>query len=199
MQLYPYDVPEGAHPLAWTLYGHGLDSATINRLCRHLYDNLGVRLHLPEPRDVTMGWAVDWALDPGDRDIAHVGHKLDIGLGFDTAVTIIDGALPPGIRLEAHTGRLAGVFKQAGLYRATFRLAPRIKYDPLGGPGGPDTAGKWIPLDQPRYTPPAADPAPARDLSAMTPQELEALIVKAQQAQRAGLIRDADKEPSGGD
>lgn len=191
MKLYPYDVPEGVHPYAWVFYGFGLDAATINLLARHLFDQLGARLETPEPREVTLAWAVDWPLDVSARDVVSVGDDLDVGVGFDTAVTITDGALPPGIRIVPHTGRLVGTFKKAGLYSVTFRLAPKIKYDPLGGPGGPDTAGTWIPLDQPRQIPPSGD-APAAPLEDMTPQELEDFIVRAQAAQRAIYIRAAE-------
>ena len=136
MKLYPYDVPKGSHPYAWVFYGFGLDAATINLLCRHLFDQLGARLETPDAREVTLAWAVDWPLDVSARDVVSVGDDLDVGVGFDTAVTIIDGALPPGIRLVPHTGRLVGRFKQAGLYSVTLRLAPKVKYDPLGGAGG---------------------------------------------------------------
>lgn len=196
MNLYPFDVPEGAHPLAWVFYGFGLDAPTINLLCRHVFDQLGARLQTPEPREVTLAWAVDWPLDVSARDVVSVGDDLDVGVGFDTAVTIIDGALPPGIRLVPHTGRLVGAFKQPGLYSVTVRLAPKIKYDPLGGAGGPDTAGAWIPLEQQRQTPPAGD-APTTPLEDMTPQELEELVVRAQAAQRAQFIRAAEEAGGG--
>lgn len=197
MKLYPYDVPKRAHPYAWVFYGFGLDTATINLLCRHLFDQLGARLETPDAREVTLAWAVDWPLDVSARDVVSVGDDLDVGVGFDTAVTIIDGALPPGIRLVPHTGRLVGTFKQAGLYSVTFRLAPKVKYDPLGGPGGPDTAGVWIPIEQPRQTPPAGD-APTTPLEDMPPQELEELIQRAQAAQRAQFIRAAEQAAGDG-
>ena len=198
MKLYPFDVPEGAHPLAWVFYGFGLDSATINLLARHVFDQVGARLQTPEPREVTLAWAVDWPLDVSARDVVSVGDDLDVGVGFDTAVTITDGALPPGIRLVPHTGRLVGTFRQAGLYSVTFRLAPKIKYDPLGGGGGPDTAGVWIPLEQSRQTPTAGS-APTVPLEDMSPQELEDFIVRAQAAQRAQFIRAAEQAGDGGD
>ncbi|WCZ37861.1 hypothetical protein CJEDD_01170 [Corynebacterium jeddahense] len=191
MKLYPFDVPEGAHPLSWVFYGFGLDATTINQLCRHLFDDLGARLETPEPREVTLAWAVDWPLDVSAREVVSVGDDLDEGVGFDTAVTLTSGALPPGIRLVPHTGRLVGTFKQAGLYQATFRLGPKLKYDPLGGPGGPGAAGKWIPIDQPRQTPPTGA-APARQLEDMDLQELEDVIVRAQAAQRAKAIHLAE-------
>lgn len=196
MKLYPFSIPEGAHPLAWVFYGFGLDAASINQLCRHVFDHLGARLQTPESREVTLAWAVDWPLDVSARDVVSVGDDLDVGVGFDTAVTVVDGALPPGIHLVEHTGRLVGTFKQEGLYQVTFRLAPKIKYDPLGGPGGPNTAGKWIPLDQPRKTPPAGDP-PARRLEDMDLHELDEIIVRAQAAQRAKTIQAAEGDDGG--
>lgn len=196
MKIYPFDVPEGAHPLAWALYGFGLDAPMINKLCEHLFDQLGARLATPEPREITLAWAVDWPLDAEGRDVVSVGDELDEALGVDTAAMLIDGALPPGIRIIGHTGRLAGTFTKPGLYRATVRLAPKVKYDPLGGPGGPDTAGKWIPIDHPRQTPPAGD-APARQLEDMDLHELEDVIVRARAAQRAKTIWLAERGTDG--
>ena len=196
MKIYPFATPEGAHPLAWTLYGFGLDAATINKLCEHLFDQLGARLATPEPREVTLSWAVDWPLDVDSHERVSVRDELNAPLGFATAATLIDGALPPGIRIIGHTGRLAGTFSKPGLYTATFRLAPKVKYDPLGGPGGPDTAGKWIPLDQPRQTPPAGE-APVRQIEDMDLHELEDVIIRAKAAQRAKAIWLAERGTGG--
>lgn len=194
MKLYPYDMPDGIHPLAWTLLGFGLDADTINKLAAHLYDKLGVRLAPDVCGEYTYRWQVSWPRPcPEGRMAVSLGDtcKIQVPGGDLTAVEVVAGALPKGIRLEKHTGKLVGEYGAAGLYEATVRVGPTIKYDPLGSAGGPDNVDRWIPVSQTRMVPEPA-PEPTKPLSDYSPQELELLIVQAQEAQRAKLIKEAD-------
>lgn len=195
MKLYPYDVPAGTHPMAWTLLGFGLDPTLAHRLAAHLFDKLGVRLDEDfEPVEHTLSWQVSWPRPcPDGRMAVTLGDVCDIEVpsGDRAAVHIVGGALPKGVTLEKHTGRITGTYAAAGVYEVTIRVGPLIKYDPMGSAGGPDNVGRWIPIDQPRMMPEAA-PEPVKPLTEYTPQELEAFIVQAQEAQRALLIKEAE-------
>jgi len=193
MKLYPFDMPDGIHPLAWTLLGFGLDAEVIDKIARHLFDDLGARLTFVEPQEVTYSWQVSWPRPAKDGRVAvSIGDDLELQIpgGDRSAVQIISGGLPPGIRLEKHTGRLVGSFESAGLYSCTIHIGPAVKYDPLGGDGSPQSVGRWIPVDQDRYKPEVA--VPDKDLSELSPLELDELIVQVQAAQRAKLIKEAD-------
>lgn len=194
VRLYPFDLPDGVHPMGWAMLGHGLTVEQINAICVVLFDRLGARLHeVTDHEEQVFSWAVDWALDPGGRTPASVGDEVDILVpgGDRTAVQVTGGALPPGVRLEKHTGRLVGAFARPGLYSVTVTVGAQVKYDPLGTPGGPQNVGEWIPIDKPRHAPTPA-PQPQATLADMSPQELEELIVQAQQAQRARLIAEGE-------
>ncbi|APT92689.1 hypothetical protein CPHO_07040 [Corynebacterium phocae] len=188
-------MPEGVHPLAWTLLGFGLDSDVLDSLARHLFDNLGCRFNPPEEPEITrFDWAVSYPLDPGERIVAAVGDDVDVLVpgGDRAAVSITSGALPPGIRLEKSTGRLVGAFTDPGLYSVTVTVFPTVKWDPMGGPGGPDSAGKWIPVETPRFVP-EVEPVPdTARLDELSDDELEAVIVAARRAQAAKTIRAAE-------
>lgn len=194
MKLYPFELPEGIHPLAWTLLGFGLDVDDINRIASHLYENLGLRLDDATDITTTYAWQVSWPRPANEgRMVASIGETLDMPVpgGDTTAVRIVDGALPPGITLDRVTGRIVGTFTTAGLFQVSIRARPAVKYDPLGGDGSPASAGQWIPVDQPRQVVGVA-PAPSKAIAEMTPQELEQLAVEIQRAQRARLIKEAD-------
>ena len=190
MKIYPFDIPEGVHPMVVPLLGHGLSGEQIKGICK-TFDGLGIRFHDCQPREVTYSWAVSWPRDPGERTPVEVGDSLDLQVSALHAVHIAAGALPPGIRLEKHSGKLVGTFTKTGLYSVTLTIGPVIKYDTLGSPGGVEDPGQWIPINQPRVLP---EPAPVPEtLDSLSPQELEQLIVNAQNTQRAKLIQEADR------
>lgn len=187
MKIYPFQVPEDAHPLAFLFLGFGLDVRVINVLCRHLFDVVGVRFQEKEPVDVAFRYAVSQQIVPAGFESVDVGDILDVRVegGDVTAVRHIGGHLPPGIRLLKHNGRLSGRFATPGLYESTFRVGTGAKYDPLGGDGSPDSPGEWIPWEANRYQPePVAVPTSTDDLS---PAELEDLIVQMREVQAAKL------------
>lgn len=157
MDLYLHKIPSNMHPLAWTLLGFGLSAQSIQRLCVHLFDQLGARLDIPAVEEIVeLRWAVDWALDPGDRIPATVGEEVSMIVpGADrTGVRIIQGGLPPGLTLERHTGRISGAFAKPGLYAVKLAVGPAVKFDGLGGNGTPDEPGAWIPISAERHRPP---------------------------------------------
>ncbi len=41
MKLYPFRMPENVHPYAWVLLGFGLPGELLDKLARHLFDDLG--------------------------------------------------------------------------------------------------------------------------------------------------------------
>ena len=152
MKLYPFDVPQGFHPNIWWVLGFGLSPDQANQLTRHLSDDLGLRLC--EDRDeVTFSWAVGLVGDWPDRCSANIGDVVDIVVSDRGAVRVSGGALPPGVRLEKHTGKLVGALTHSGLYSVTLTIGPVVKYDPLGSPGGPGDPGAWIPIGQPPQAP----------------------------------------------
>lgn len=152
MKLYPYDLPAGVHPNMWWLLGLGLTKEQMGRVIRHLCDDLGVRLDTTRG-EVSFSWAV--GVDAPGRDRTEVGDEIDVVISERGAVHIVDGGPPPGARLEKHSGRIRGTLTHPGLYSVTVRIGPKVKYDPLGSPGGPDDPGVWIPVDQPRQVPDA--------------------------------------------
>lgn len=159
MKLYPFDLPADVHPDSWLLLGFGLMPEQIAVLSKHLFDDMGLRL-VKDTSEQVFSWAV--GLDVEGRERVEVGDEVDVLVASNGAVRLTDGALPPGVRLVKHEGRLRGVFTHEGLYDATVTIGPTVKYDPLGSPGGPGDPGVWIPVGQARQVPePALSEFPA--------------------------------------
>lgn len=162
--LYPFDLPADVHPDSWLLLGFGLMPEQIAVLSKHLFDDMGLRL-VKDTSERVFSWAV--GLDVEGRERVEVGDEVDVLVASNGAVRLTGGALPPGVRLVKHEGRLRGVFTHEGLYEATVTVGPVVKYDPLGSPGGPGDPGVWIPVGQPRaeaVTALSEFPASAEDL-----------------------------------
>lgn len=182
-QVVPTELPPGEHPYAGMFVGlvsPGRESA----VARLVFDELGARLYTPDTRFISHSWAVDYAL-PNGREEVSVGDTVTWripGAGV-AGVRIVSGALPPGIRLERHTGRLVGTFTATGIYSATFAVGPAVKLDLMGGTGLAGDAVKWIPIDQPR-TRAKSDVEVPKTLDTLTPQELDALTAEAQRLMR---------------
>lgn len=152
MKLYPYDIPDGWHPLSWILFGFGLTPEQIRAAVPHLVNDLGMRPTL-DTTTKSYAWAVGLSGDYPDRERAEVGDTVDIQVAEQGAVRLSGGAPPPGVRLDKPTGKLSGTLTHPGLYSVTVTIGPAVKYDPLGSPGGPGDPGMWIPIDQPRQEP----------------------------------------------
>ncbi|AIJ33467.1 Uncharacterised protein [Corynebacterium imitans] len=182
-QVVPTELPPGEHPYAGMFVGlvaQGRESA----VARLVFDELGARLYTPDARFITHAWAVDFAL-PNGREEVSVGDTVTWripGAGV-AGVRLVSGALPPGIRLERHTGRLVGEFTTPGVYSATFAVGPAVKLDLMGGTGLAGDAVKWMPIDQPR-TPAKSDVEVPKTLDTLTAQELDALTAEAQRLMR---------------
>ena len=147
MKLYPFTLPDNIHPYAWVLLGFGLPGELLDKLARHLFDDLGVSMPSLEPVEHDFNWSVGIEQDGYER--VEVGDVLDIPIEGG-AVRITDGALPPGVRLDKTCKRLYGTLTHGGLYSVTVTVLPAVKYDPLGSAGGPEDPGAWIPIGQPR-------------------------------------------------
>ena len=189
--IVPTPVPESEHPYAGLFLGvvpEGRESA----VARHIFDELGARFEVGEPETITLGWAVDFETD-SDRKRSNVGDIMDMVVpGADRrGVRIIEGHLPPGIRLERHTGRLAGVFAKPGLYDVTLALGPAVKLDPLGGTGTPGEQVAWIPINQKRARAQSATPAP-KTLDGLSALELSQLAAEAMRLERLRAIEELD-------
>ena len=189
--IVPTPVPESEHPYAGLFLGvvpEGRESA----VARHIFDELGARFEVGEPETITLGWAVDFETD-SDRKRSNVGDIMDMVVpGADRrGVRIIEGHLPPGIRLERHTGRLAGVFAKPGLYDVTLALGPAVKLDPLGGTGTPGEQVAWIPINQKRARAQSATPAP-KTLDGLSALELSQLAAEAMRLERLKAIEELD-------
>ena len=189
MKLYPFRMPENVHPYAWVLLGFGLPGELLDKLARHLFDDLGVSMPSTEPVEREFKWAVGFEQDGYER--AEVGDYLSISLDGG-AVRITGGALPPGIRLDKTNKRIHGTFTHGGLYSVTVTIFPAVKYDPLGSAGGPEDPGVWIPVNQPRKQVDAglrAFPTTVDDLDADEKDRLLAALM----AERDGrVIKEAD-------
>ena len=189
MKLYPFRMPENVHPYAWVLLGFGLPGGLLDKLARHLFDDLGVSMPSLEPVEREFSWAVGFEQDGYER--AEVGDYLSIPLDGG-AVRITGGALPPGIRLDKTNKRIHGTFTHGGLYSVTVTIFPAVKYDPLGSAGGPEDPGAWIPIDQPRKQVDAGlgeFPSTVDDLSVEEKDRLLAALM----AERDGrVIKEAD-------
>ena len=189
MKFYPFRMPENVHPYAWVLLGFGLPGELLDKLARHLFDDLGVSMPSLEPVEREFSWAVGFEQDGYER--AEVGDYVSIPLDGG-AVRITGGALPPGIRLDKTNKRIHGTFTHGGLYSVTVTISPAVKYDPLGSAGGPEDPGVWIPVDQPRKRVDAglrAFPTTVDDLSVEEKDRLLAALM----AERDGrVIKEAD-------
>lgn len=187
--LYPFDLPADVHPDSWLLLGFGLMPEQIAVLSKHLFDDMGLRL-AKDTSEQVFSWAV--GLDAEGRERVEVGDEVDVLVASNGAVRLTDGALPPGVRLVKHEGRLRGVFTHEGLYDATVTVGPVVKYDPLGSPGGPGDPGVWIPVGQARQVPePALSefPATVGDLDDSDKDRLLAELLAWRDGQ---AIREAD-------
>ena len=142
MKLYPFRMPENVHPYAWVLLGFGLPGELLDKLARHLFDDLGVSMPSLEPVAHDFNWSVGIEQDGYER--VEVGDVLDIPIEGG-AVRVTGGALPPGVRLDKTGKRLYGTLTHGGLYSVTVTVLPAVKYDPLGSAGGPEDPGVWIP------------------------------------------------------
>lgn len=189
--IVPTRVPESEHPYAGLFLGvvpEGRESA----VARHIFDELGARFQVGEPETITLRWAVDFDTN-SDRTRANVGDIMDMVVpGADRrGVRIVEGHLPPGIRLERHTGKLAGAFAKPGLYDVTLMLGPAVKLDPLGGNGTPGEQVAWIPIAQQRARTESSTPAPKTlaDLSAL---ELSQLAAEAMRLERLKAMEELD-------
>ena len=189
MKLYPFRMPENVHPYAWVLLGFGLPGELLDKLARHLFDDLGVSMPSLEPTVHDFNWSVGIEQDGYER--VEVGDVLDIPIEGG-AVRITDGALPPGIRLDKTGKRIYGTLTHGGLYSVTVTVFPAVKYDPLGSAGGPEDPGAWIPIDQPRKkvdTGLGEFPSTVDDLSVEEKDRLLAALM----AERDGrVIKEAD-------
>ena len=189
MKLYPFRMPENVHPYAWVLLGFGLPGELLDKLARHLFDDLGVSMPSLEPVEHDFNWSVGIEQDGYER--VEVGGYVSIPLDGG-AVRITGGALPPGIRLDKTNKRIYGTFTHGGLYSVTVTVSPAVKYDPLGSAGGPEDPGVWIPVDQPRKRVDAglrAFPTTVDDLDADEKDRLLAALM----AERDGrVIKEAD-------
>ncbi|WP_412100216.1 hypothetical protein [Corynebacterium aurimucosum] len=189
--IVPTEVPESEHPYAGLFLGvvpEGRESA----VARHIFDELGARFETGEPETVTLGWAVDFDTD-SDRQRASVGDTMDMVVpGADRrGVRIVEGHLPPGIRLERHTGKLVGVFSRPGLYDVTLMLGPSVKLDPLGGNGTPGEQVAWIPIRQQRARAESSTPAP-KTLADLTALELSQLAAEAMRLERLKAMEELE-------
>ena len=189
MKLYPFRMPENVHPYAWVLLGFGLPGELLDKLARHLFDDLGVSMPSLEPVEREFNWAVGFEQDGYER--AEVEDYVSIPLDGG-AVRITGGALPPGIRLDKTNKRIHGTFTHGGLYSVTVTIFPAVKYDPLGSAGGPEDPGVWIPVNQPRKQVDAGlseFPSTVDDLSVEEKDRLLAALM----AERDGrVIKEAD-------
>ena len=189
MKLYPFRMPENVHPYAWALLGFGLPGEMLDKLARHLFDDLGVSMPSLEPAEHDFNWAVGIEQDGYER--VEVGDVLDIPIEGG-AVRITGGALPPGVRLDKTNKRIYGTLTHGGLYSVTVTVLPAVKYDPLGSAGGPEDPGAWIPIDQPRKqvdTGLGEFPSTVDDLSVEEKDRLLAALM----AERDGrTIKEAD-------
>ena len=189
MRLYPFEMPENVHPHAWVLLGFGLPGELLDKLARHLFDDLGVSMPSLEPVEREFSWSVGFEQDGYER--AEVGGYVSIPLDGG-AVRITGGALPPGIRLDKTNKRIHGTFTHGGLYSVTVTIFPAVKYDPLGSAGGPEDPGVWIPVNQPRKQVDAglrAFPTTVDDLDA---DEKDRLLAALMTERDGRVIKEAD-------
>ena len=189
MKLYPFRMPENVHPYAWVLLGFGLPGELLDKLARHLFDDLGVSMPSLEPVAHDFNWSVGIEQDGYER--VEVGDYVSIPLEGGAA-RITGGALPPGIRLDKTNKRIHGTFTHGGLYSVTVTIFPAVKYDPLGSPGGPEDPGAWIPVDQPRKRVDAGlgeFPSTVDDLSV---EEKDRLLAALMTERDGRVIKEAD-------
>src|SRR5699024_9026091 len=189
MKLYPFRMPENVHPYAWVLLGFGLRGELLDKLARHLFDDLGVSMTSLEPVAHDFNWSVGIEHDGYER--VEVGDVLVIPVEGG-GVRIMDGVFAHCVRLVKTGKRLYGTLTHGGLYSVTVTVLPAVKYDPLGSAGGPEDPGAWIPIDQPRKQVDSGlgeFPSTVDDLSVEEKDRLLAALM----AERDGrVIKEAD-------
>lgn len=190
--IYPEGLlPDTVHPFSKYLLGFGLQPKQIAALAPHLGDDLGMRMDEARSQKV-YAWAVDHPREIDGRDPLTVGEDVNILVSDRGAVRIIDGALPPGLRLERHTGRIVGTPRMRGLFGVTVEIGPAVKYDTLGGPGGPNDPGVWIDFHARRHVPESRlgeFPASVADLSDREKDQLLAEL-QLERARKAAVRAD---------
>lgn len=190
--IVPTEVPASEHPYAGLFLGvvpEGRESA----VARHVFDELGARLCLSEPEEVSVGWAVEFATK-SDRLKVMVGEPVEFTIpGADRyGVRLVKGHLPPGITLNRHDGTLSGCFTKPGVYDATFALGPAVKLDPLGGTGSPGEPVRWIPIGAARMSAVSETPVPAT-LDGLSALELSQLAAEAMRLERIKALEEAER------
>lgn len=177
--LFPHDLPDDAHPLAFVFLHMKMDGSTItfepehmNAMARHVFDELGAQLPATRTRR---------------QKLALVVTPDEVGVRWDRAVRyaanaparITRGQLPPGLELEG--GRISGVPTQSGRWLVEVRTGPQIHYQaPLTGPVGPYNKGSWVDVDTPLEAP---VPAGIDDLPDDEFEELERMVQRRREAE----------------
>ncbi|EOM77278.1 hypothetical protein DW322_00965 [Rhodococcus rhodnii] len=159
---FPHEWPADMHPLGWVFLhppsdaygsaGIAFEAAQINTLAKHIFDDLGAKLFLPDPHSYTLTISINLT-DDDPRVGEPYEHIID---GADrTAVRVNASELPPGLRVEA--GAITGTPTQSGVWLVDITVGPRVHYQrPLNdGPLGTHNRGRWVPWDTPLEEPPA--------------------------------------------
>lgn len=189
MRLYPFEMPEGVHPNAWLLLGFGLPGELLDKLARHLFDDVGVQLPSMEPVEREFKWSV------GTEAAGYARREVGDTIAEDIpggAVRITGGALPPGIRLDKTRKKIHGTLTHSGLYSVTVTIFPAVKYDPLGSPGGPEDPGVWIPIAQPRKQVDAGLRAFPTTVDELDADEKDRLLAALMTERDGRVIKEAD-------
>lgn len=106
-----------------------------------------------------------------------------------------------GISVDIETAEALAkhVFDDLGCGKPGSASDPVVKYDALGGSGGPWEPGAWIPMDEPRMS--VSISAPHIDIGRMSEAEranLRAMLDAADAARRAGVLSGHGDEMGGG-
>ncbi len=189
--IVPTAVPDSEHPYAPLFLGL-VTEGRESEAARRIFDDLGARITFPDETEVNVGWAVDVGTLK-KRHKVMVGEPVDVEIpGADSAgVRIVAGHLPPGVRLERHTGKLVGTFTKPGLYDATFAVGPALKMDPLGGRGIPGEPVAWIPIHAERMRAESHQHVPP-SLDSLSALELSALAAEAMRLERLKALEEAE-------
>lgn len=195
---FPHDEwPANMHPMGWVFLhppsdkfgspGIAFEDYQIDALAKHVFDDLGAKLHFVEPRKETVEISV--GLTTEDLIVGHP-YEYVIDGANDTAVRV-SGALPPGLALVGD--RITGAPTQPGIWTIEIHVGPLVHYQrPLNdGPLGTYNRGQWVDIDTPLQAPPVDLELSDLDLTAVPKDQRDELRALLDAADAADAAREA--------
>lgn len=152
---FPHDWPDDMHPMGWVFLhppsdtlgspGIGFEADQINGLAKFVFDDLGAKLYVVEPRTYRLEISV--GITGEDHPIGQPYEHIIEGADH-TAVKIASGSLPPDLKIVG--GRIVGTPMQSGIWLVDIHVGPLLHYQPPlnDGPIGTYNRGRWVDINK---------------------------------------------------